>query len=314
MWWVEYSLSVIAPSYISVLISNSKPRFWNLFPHKCETLRYFFLYSSPITKFPVSQIKHGVSKFQIYVFEQKQSCYQESNNVFMNSNILTKPIAITPRFQNLIYLCIRPDICISTKLSGESLRLPDLLHQDHPFKWKDGTKVHQLVHINRLWLYLGHPYNLLSHISVEESWHFPSASEIIWARYLSLAQSKPMLCSDHHRSGYLSNLVCDWLSIVWAYSEQEAENEPWNLSWTWPLLHHKKCTKREGWYTVALWIGIINTRLVWDGKMDCEPITVASIGMSVISIRGKIKFKNVPYSRRRKLREGINISTCFGLF
>ena len=40
-----------------------------------------------------------------------------------------------------------------------------------------------------------------------------------WARFLSLAQSKLRLCSANHRAGYFSNLACDWLSIVWAYSE-----------------------------------------------------------------------------------------------
>ena len=29
-----------------------------------------------------------------------------------------------------------------------------------------------------------------------------------------------------HRAGYFSNLPCDWLSIVWVYSEQETENGP----------------------------------------------------------------------------------------
>ena len=28
-------------------------------------------------------------------------------------------------------------------------------------------------------------------------------------------------------AGYFSNLACDWLSIVWTYSEQETENGPW---------------------------------------------------------------------------------------
>ena len=46
------------------------------------------------------------------------------------------------------------------------------------------------------------------------------------ARFLSLAQSKLRLCSANHRAGYFSNLACDWLSIVWAYSEQETENGP----------------------------------------------------------------------------------------
>ena len=46
------------------------------------------------------------------------------------------------------------------------------------------------------------------------------------ARFLSLARSKLRLCSANHRAGYFSNLACDWLSIVWAYSEQETENGP----------------------------------------------------------------------------------------
>ena len=46
------------------------------------------------------------------------------------------------------------------------------------------------------------------------------------ARFLSLAWSKLRLCLANHRAGYFSNLACDWLSIVWAYSEQETENRP----------------------------------------------------------------------------------------
>ena len=41
------------------------------------------------------------------------------------------------------------------------------------------------------------------------------------------------LCSANHRAGYFSNLSCDWLSIVCAYSQQETETGPgshrWNL-------------------------------------------------------------------------------------
>ena len=51
---------------------------------------------------------------------------------------------------------------------------------------------------------------------------------IIWARFLSVTRSKLGLCSANHRAGYFSNLACDWLSIVWAYSEQETENGPWS--------------------------------------------------------------------------------------
>ena len=44
--------------------------------------------------------------------------------------------------------------------------------------------------------------------------------------FLSLALSKLRLCSANHMAGYFSNLACDWLSIVWAFSEQETENGP----------------------------------------------------------------------------------------
>ena len=43
---------------------------------------------------------------------------------------------------------------------------------------------------------------------------------------LSFAPSKLRLCSANDRAGYFSNLACDWLGIVWAYSKQEAENGP----------------------------------------------------------------------------------------
>ena len=56
-------------------------------------------------------------------------------------------------------------------------------------------------------------------------------SFIIWDRFLSLAWSKLRLCSANHRAGYFRNLACDWLSIVWAYSEQETENGPRTFDW-----------------------------------------------------------------------------------
>ena len=46
-----------------------------------------------------------------------------------------------------------------------------------------------------------------------------------------LLKSKLRLCSANHRTGYFSNLACDWLSIVWAYSEQETENRKRALMW-----------------------------------------------------------------------------------
>ena len=48
----------------------------------------------------------------------------------------------------------------------------------------------------------------------------------IWTLYLSLVLSKLGLCSVNHMAGYFSNLARNWLSIFWAYSEQEAENGP----------------------------------------------------------------------------------------
>ena len=67
---------------------------------------------------------------------------------------------------------------------------------------------------------------------------FPAQRPVTWsfdvffdlflkARFLPLAPSKLKLCSANHRAGYFSNLAGDWLSIVWAYSEQETENRPW---------------------------------------------------------------------------------------
>ena len=63
--------------------------------------------------------------------------------------------------------------------------------------------------------------------------------------YLSLAQSKLRQCLANHRAGYFSNLACDWLSMVWAYSEQETENGPryahqhWSREWMSHYTHIK---------------------------------------------------------------------------
>ena len=61
---------------------------------------------------------------------------------------------------------------------------------------------------------------------VSDQCHISAAA---WARFLTLAQSKLRLCSANHRAGYFSNLACDWLSIVWAYSEQGTENGSWSV-------------------------------------------------------------------------------------
>ena len=56
---------------------------------------------------------------------------------------------------------------------------------------------------------------------------FPRQESLPLEIFLSLAWSKLRLCSANHWAGYFSNLACDWLSIVWAYPEQETENGPW---------------------------------------------------------------------------------------
>ena len=66
------------------------------------------------------------------------------------------------------------------------------------------------------------------------------------ARFLSLAQSKLRLCSANHRAGYFSNLACDWLSIVWAYSEQDTENGPSSMIYVKGLHLHGWCID---WFT-----------------------------------------------------------------
>ena len=72
---------------------------------------------------------------------------------------------------------------------------------------------------------------------VQVYWHDPrSGDERVpetpgfesWARFLSPARSKLKLCSADHRTCDFSNLTRDWLSIIWAYSEQERENGPWS--------------------------------------------------------------------------------------
>ena len=44
--------------------------------------------------------------------------------------------------------------------------------------------------------------------------------------FLSLTGSKLRLCLANQRTGYLSNLACDYLGIVWACCQQETENGP----------------------------------------------------------------------------------------
>ena len=75
--------------------------------------------------------------------------------------------------------------------------------------------------ITLLWEFGIMPYILVRH----------RAGALPWSRahFLFLTPSKlKHLCSANHRPGYFSNLAFDWLSIVWACSEQETENGPWS--------------------------------------------------------------------------------------
>ena len=78
------------------------------------------------------------------------------------------------------------------------------------------------------------------HLWTNFSWSHRTHVDKIWGGFLSLARSKPRLCSANHRTGYFSNLDCDWLSIDWVYSKQESENRPWSV------LRAKKHGKAEG--------------------------------------------------------------------
>ena len=86
----------------------------------------------------------------------------------------------------------------------------------------------------------------------------PALTSVTWACVLSLVWGKLRLCSANHRAGYFSKLACDWLSIVWAYSEQETEmgrGSSWILwnhhirkadyNTTFQLWHHPQITTRN---------------------------------------------------------------------
>ena len=68
-----------------------------------------------------------------------------------------------------------------------------------------------------------------------ENWRYSLSCDnrvafmVAWASFLSLVHSKLRLCSANHRAGYFSNLACDCLSLVWAYSKQKTENGPWYM-------------------------------------------------------------------------------------
>ena len=53
--------------------------------------------------------------------------------------------------------------------------------------------------------------------------HLPTETDIN-ACFQSLARSKLSLCSANHRAGYLSNLACDWLSLLRARDRKWAQD------------------------------------------------------------------------------------------
>ena len=92
------------------------------------------------------------------------------------------------------------------------------------------------------------------------------------ACFLFLARSKLRLCSANHRSGYWSNLPCDWRSTAWAYFEQETENGPWSAcsSYASPLSSHTSV-----WSIVS-------------GKQSCKP---KLNGSRTPKMRGRLQYK-----------------------
>ena len=103
---------------------------------------------------------------------------------------------------------------------------------------------------------------------------------LIRARFLPLALSKLRLCSANHRPGYFSNLACDWLSIVWAYSEQDTENGPWALCFPnyrvvkpqkifWKYKRHKTMC-----HPFRLWVDQVTS---FAQHWQCQPISLPDV-------------------------------------
>ena len=94
------------------------------------------------------------------------------------------------------------------------------------------------------------------------------------ARFLSLARSKLRLCLANHRAGYFSNLACDWLSIVWAYSKQGTENGPCRSMSPYgvPTPKWVKCQKR----TADTWISDSASEIPVTFDYSCMPHRLAS--------------------------------------
>ena len=89
--------------------------------------------------------------------------------------------------------------------------------------------------------------------------------------FLSHSRSKLRLCSANRMPGYSSNLpgyssnlACDWLSVVWAYSEQETENRPRS---------HKYSAWQSSMYFYRIW-----QKRLW--THSCLPVIFGVMGSS----------------------------------
>ena len=61
------------------------------------------------------------------------------------------------------------------------------------------------------------------------------AAIYVYCTYV-FVENKNLKPETSHRAGYFSNLACDRLSIVWAYSEQQTENGPWTVLYDWTII------------------------------------------------------------------------------
>ena len=123
-------------------------------------------------------------------------------------------------------------------------------------------------------------------------------------RFPSLAWSKLRLGLANHRAGYFSNLTCDWLSIAWAYSEQETENGPWKqLSmmeisplWLTVIKCPRKCSMKMMELLVTTITLMVNTWHLLRMKVNKIEGTLTRTMNTLINI---ILWMNIwPYSMR----------------
>ena len=108
------------------------------------------------------------------------------------------------------------------------------------------------------------------------------------ARFLFLAGSKLRLCSANHRAGYFSNLACDWLSIVWAYSQQETQNGPSPRCYFAVFVYHGKAASN----VMVIMHHSLATLMGYTEPAKCKPNSCEKHLWPVIS-RRKLHQKNL---------------------